>query len=466
MAKTVFMTKKVQFWEITFWFSALFLLLVLGRPVLGLEAQEQEIVTPQAVTPKAVTQEIVTPQTVTQEAVTPQTSASATMTLAQLEQMALANHPSLRAYEQKICALNGRWQQAGLGPNPEIAYSGEEMSSASPGGRQGIELSQEILGGSQLYHAQNVVAQQSETVRQELEMAKLRVLTDVRVAAYEYLAVQNKLLHLREIYRNDTQMAEKIEISFKNQNASRLDLVNSRILARKSEQQYLTVQNELKAAWGRLACLVGNPEMEPCLVNAKLDQISEQKTWEYYSRLLLESSPELARAQAQVAEARRKIDLENAKSSTNVTVSAGMAFNSEADVMEGNVGLSVPLRIRDRNQGSIAAARSEAIQAQRECERVALSVQHRLADVYARYANACKDLELYRDALIPEAKEALTLAQTAYENRETGMLELLSAQRTFRETNIEYYDALCQYWTSLTILEGKLLSGGLENSSF
>ncbi|MBQ6107994.1 MAG: TolC family protein, partial [Thermoguttaceae bacterium] len=129
------------------------------------------------------------------------------MTLAELEQTALLNNPTIQGYEQKINALNGYWVQAGLGPNPEIGYVGEEMSGANPGGRQGFELSQEFLGGNQLHHAQQVVCQQIATAQQELEIAKTRVLTDVRVAAYEYLAIQNKLFHLREILKNDQQMA-------------------------------------------------------------------------------------------------------------------------------------------------------------------------------------------------------------------------------------------------------------------
>jgi len=133
--------------------------------------------------------------------------------------------------------------------------------------------------------------------------------------------------------------------------------------------------------------------------------------------------------------------------------------------MVGTVSLSVPLRIRDRNQGNISAARSEAIQAQKELERVALGIRHRLAEVYAEYAKADENLELYRTSLLPEAEEMLKLAAVAYENQESSMLDLVHAQRVYRETSIEYYDALCEYWKSLTLLEGKLLSGGLEDSS-
>jgi len=406
-----------------------------------------------------------TPAAVASDALVADIQGGRTLSLAALDEMALANHPTIQAYEQKISALNGRWQQAGLGPNPEIGYKWEEFNEDAPGGNQVLEFSQEILGGSQLYHAQAYVSQQIETVRQELEIAKLRVLTDVRVAVYEYLAIQNKLVHLREISENDAKLAERIQVSFDNQNASRLDLVNVRIQARKSEQAYLDVQTELDAAWKRLAVLTGIPDMGPCVVEAALEEIPKKKTWEHYVQMLQHTSPEIARAQAKVLEAEKKIAHECSLDSTNVRVGGELAYSTGEEMMVGTVSLSVPLRIRDRNQGNISAARSEAIQAQNELERVSLGIRHRLADVYAGYTNADRNLELYRTSLLPEAEEMLKLATVAYENQESSMLDLVHAQRVYRETSIEYYDALCEYWKSLTLLEGKLLSGGLDDAS-
>ena len=420
--------KDSPFKKIAVLFTAIFLSCVSGKPLLGQESVKS-------------------------------------VTLEELEQTALLNNPAIQAYEQKINALKGYWTQAGLGPNPEIGYVGEEMSSASPGGRQGFELSQEILGGNQLYHAQQVVCQQMATAQQELEISKTRVLTDVRVAAYEYLAIQNKLFHLREILKNDQQMSASLETSYKNGNASRLDYVNSRIAARKSEQQLCAAQNELDAAWDRLVCLIGQPQLEPQILRADLNQTAEQKSWESYAQNLILSSPEVIRAEGKVAEAQKKVNYENSKNSQNFTVSGAVMYNTEEHVIEGSVGVSMPLRIRDRNQGNISAACSEVIQAQKDLERVKLNIQHRLAGVYREYATACEDLAMYRESLLPEAAEALELARKAYENQETSMLDLITAQKTYRETNIEYYDALCKYWTSLTLLEGKLLDGSLEDSS-
>lgn len=405
-------------------------------------------------------------QTVLQTAVQTQNTAdSGSVSLGELEQTALVNHPTIQAYEQKICSLNGYWQQAGLAPNPEIGYNAEEMSSATPGGRQGVTVSQEIVRGGQRYFAQEVVVQQIQAAKQELEMAKLRVLTDVRSAAYEYLSVQNKLLHLREISANDAKIAQRIAESSEKGYGSKLDVINARISARKSQQQYAKARTELDAAWKRLACLLGTPDMKPRLVKASLEELPTAKSQDAYAQMLLASSPELARAQALICQAQKKMEYENSRNTSNVTVSGGMTYNTEEDVIEGNVGISMPLRVRDRNQGNIAAARSEVIQAQREYDRVALAVQHRLAEVYARYTEARENIELYQTSLLPDAQNALKLAQDSYEKQGLSLLELVTAQRTYRETYIEYYDVLCDYWTAYTILEGNLLSGALEDSS-
>ena len=67
----------------------------------------------------------------------PQTQATprqAGLTLADLEQMALSNNPTLAQAAAEIRAASARKLQAGLYPNPTVGYQGEQIR----GGIQGV----------------------------------------------------------------------------------------------------------------------------------------------------------------------------------------------------------------------------------------------------------------------------------------------------------------------------------------
>ncbi|MFM8250132.1 MAG: hypothetical protein ACKOBW_00900, partial [Planctomycetota bacterium] len=59
-------------------------------------------------------------------------------TLSQFEQLALGNHPSLSEYQGKVEAARGRWQQAGLLPNPPVGYSGQQLGSRGFAEQHGV----------------------------------------------------------------------------------------------------------------------------------------------------------------------------------------------------------------------------------------------------------------------------------------------------------------------------------------
>jgi cobalt-zinc-cadmium efflux system outer membrane protein len=99
--------------------------------------------------------------------------------------------------------------------------------------------------------------------------------------------------------------------------------------------------------------------------------------------------------------------------------------------------------------------------AQREVERVQLALRQRLATVFEQYANAGFQVEKYQRNILPSAEESLKLTTSAYRQGEFGYLSLLTAQRTYFRTNLTYLDALRELRSTVTTIEGNLLSDSL-----
>ena len=85
-----------------------------------------------------------------------------------------------------------------------------------------------------------------------------------------------------------------------------------------------------------------------------------------------------------------------------------------------------------------------------------------MAAAFEQYANARRQVEIYTDSVLPNARESLRLANLGYQAGEFGYVTLLTAQRTYFGVNLEYLNSLTELWARSVELEGMLLSGGLE----
>src|SRR5258705_1871277 len=74
-----------------------------------------------------------------------------TITLEELQQMALQNNPTFKQSAANIQAAEGRRRQSGSYPNPTVGYQGEQIRGGSfHGGEQGFFLQQDMVLGGKL----------------------------------------------------------------------------------------------------------------------------------------------------------------------------------------------------------------------------------------------------------------------------------------------------------------------------
>jgi outer membrane protein TolC len=99
------------------------------------------------------------------------------------------------------------------------------------------------------------------------------------------------------------------------------------------------------------------------------------------------------------------------------------------------VGLRLPLW--NANRGEIARAEAAATLAEAEAQRTRLHLEGVLERTAQELDVASAQVEILLGRLLPAAERSLELARYAYREGETSLLDLLDAQRTFRETQRE-----------------------------
>ncbi len=152
----------------------------------------------------------------------PPAVAPAGMTIDQLESMASANNPTLVQASARVRSFRGAMWQAGLYPNPRIAYRGDEMGDSNTAGFQGTNLAQEIVTRHKLGLAQDVISQQVNQAVQDYAAQEFRVQNDVKIRFYEVLLAQRAVEINQEMERISRVTAEAADDLFRaNQVAQR-----------------------------------------------------------------------------------------------------------------------------------------------------------------------------------------------------------------------------------------------------
>jgi cobalt-zinc-cadmium efflux system outer membrane protein len=387
------------------------------------------------------------------------------LTLAVLEQMALQNNPTLSQSRAAVQAARGVWQQVGLYPNPVAGYAAEDMGDNGTAGKQGGFVGQEFVTGGKLRLNRQVACREIMRLEQELAAQQFRVLTDVRTGFYDVLVAQRTIELADRLVKIAEQGVQAAEALLKAKEASRVDLLQARVEGNIARILLENARNRHQGAWRRLAAVLGMPDMAAERLAGDVEAIGLPLRWEDALARVLSESPELAAAAAEVQAARWATQRARVEWVPNVGVQATVAHdNASGDDIAG-VQVALPLPLFDRNQGNIVAADSQLVAAQRNVERVRLSLQSRLAEVFRQYADAGQQVEKYRATILPDAKETLDLVASGYRQGEFSYLNLLTAQRTYFQSNLAYLESLLQLKSAQARIEGLLLNESLNGSS-
>ena len=276
-----------------------------------------------------------------------------------------------------------------------IGYKGEDMGEEGAAGKQGLFMGQRIVTGGKLGLNRAVVSHEIQQAQQELEIQRLRVVNAVRGRAYEAIMAQRTVVlneQLSAIGQQGVKAAEQLRQA---REVSQVDVLQAQVEASSAKLALNNAHNNYKAAWQRLAVVMGVPEMMPKPLADDLGEAVPQLSWDNTVARLLSESPELARAHSGVERAKCALARAQAGRKPDIDVEATVQYNNATDETMATIGVGVPLQVFDRNQGNISKAHAELTAAHREVRRVELVLQDRLVEVFKQYANTRQQVEQY-----------------------------------------------------------------------
>jgi cobalt-zinc-cadmium efflux system outer membrane protein len=288
-------------------------------------------------------------------------------------------------------------------------------------------------------------------VRRQVIAQVKKAFTDVLVAQATLGLAQENLKALDEVERLQRFRAERGDIS-------ELELLRIQVQRFAFERDASDARQAIAAAKIALRQVAG-----PAVVADDVEVVGDLEfralapVREELYRRALEQRPDLRAAEAARARARADNDLARANAWWDVTPQ--VQYQRIGDDNTFGLGLSIPIRIFDRNQGEIARTRAEIARADalREVARAQV-----LADIDIALSALTIQRErvtLLRGTYLPKAQQARDTVEFAYRRGGVSLLDIHDAQRTYRETALEHLRALGNYWAAVYQLDAAVATG-------
>ena len=375
---------------------------------------------------------------------------------------ALANHPAFAASTARIQATQYEALQAGLAPNPKLGLYINELGNNNDPGLWGAYIQRKLIRGNKQAIAREVKNREVNIREIKNEALTLGISTEVKRAFYQVLIAQEKLKVATQLYNTQQQAVRQSRQLFDSGETPKTDLLQTELQAQLARVLVGEAKVIYKNSWRKLAASTGSPTLMQRPIIGSFEPIAQPLSFDFWQQKTLESSPELLAAEAEVERVRTTIDREIAQSIPDYQTQISLGRDSNSNHFFTGVQLQVPLQIYDRNQGNIAAAKSNLVAAQNRVGQIKLQLTKQLAIEFQQYELSLVKINLYQSDLLPNAEKTLDLIKLGYPE-EVSFLKLVTAQQTLIDLTIDYLNSIEELWKTRLKIEGLLQDDSLNS---
>ena len=277
-------------------------------------------------------------------------------------------------------------------------------------------------------------------------------LTELKRAFYDVLLARAARDHALETRRTFDTLVDFNRVRLEEGAIAAGELLKVQLERAKHDTAVAQAELALRQAGIKLLDLLGEPDFSTAgTVEGALDMTAAVPGVEALKAGALRERPSLQAAQHTVALATRRVGLERARATVDVSPFVGFRRAGENNTVL--FGISIPLPIHDRNQGAIARAIAEEKTAVAE---LALHRNRVLAEVessWHAWQTATNQAAAFERELLRQAEDSHAIALQAYQEGALGLVEYLEAQRTLATLRHEYARSLFDALAAFSALE-------------
>ncbi|MBI5585276.1 MAG: TolC family protein [Deltaproteobacteria bacterium] len=380
----------------------------------------------------------------------PPAMAVTALSIEDAEKLFLENNLEIKTKKLNIQKAEADIVEARTLPNPALKYYTESLRNGETDQETIYALSQTVDLSGRRGRKIEAASANKEAGGFFLEQEIAGLLAHMKQLYCRVLLLKANEQALTDMARMFSEVEGKTEARVKAGDAAPADLLKLTAEKGKTVRGLAAVRTNLKAERRRLGLLLNNPDGETdvsgqLLFNPVALDREELLDFSLKNRSDLKGQERAVAASGSSLAAARKMWI------PPIDLEAG--YKKRTGGFEGWVaGISIPLPLFDRNQAGVSRAQAELEQSKVSLEALQKSVRQEvplLVEQITSQQARIEDLNRQRET----ARELTKIAGLAYEEGETGLLELLEAVRTEKEFVLEYNQALYEHWSSILELE-------------
>lgn len=387
---------------------------------------------------------------------------SSEYTLNQVVQLALQHNPVMNGAEAVLEQSQGQRVIAGAYLNPTIIGSAGRGSIRDP--RTGVSVTERTITVEQPLEWLGKRAARQRAADAGLagalagmEETKVMVMAEVKATFFQLLFAQQEAQLTRENLKTVEDLVKLVSARVSTREAPKFELVKATVELQKSKKDLARADNALLVARAKLNTVTGKTLGEGFVIQGEFEMVRSGLDLGLLTEQALDRHPALRRQQHVVEQAEFTIEQERASRTPNVAVIG--QYHREAGDESITGGLSVPLPIWYRRQGEIGAAMGMHRWAQAERARMQQELEQTITQHFQEVRTAQAQMQVFEQGLLFQAKEALDIAQFSFRHGVASLLEVIDAQRVYRQTLLEYTQSRVDHSIALARLERAV--GGL-----
>ena len=278
------------------------------------------------------------------------------------------------------------------------------------------------------------------------------------LASYSRLA--NGYAQLEVNRRNEELLNQFIKISetrYETSAATQSDVLIAQTDLAKLLETRADIQRQISEEQSTLNVLMNRPAQSPLGQPSTLVFTPREFSLERLEAIVLVCRPEIQRAQSLAEAEKYRLDLANRQWVPDPTLNFKAQRYNEASqaVSEFDVGVSIPLPWFNRQKyaAGIVESQKSLESAQRAFDAAREEALGMVRDQFQKIQTAASQYGLYRDQILPLARQTIDASRAAYEAGTGGFLELITALRTLEDAESMALNRLAQYEVAVAELE-------------
>ncbi len=384
------------------------------------------------------------------------------LTLDSLMNLAREHNPTLVQAWSHVEAERAKALQAGLYPNPVIGYSASQIGVKGTSGEfQGGFLRQEIITAGKLELSRQKYLARATAAEYQSLMQEYRVMNGIVIQYYRLLGFQERVDIQQELLKSWQDHLLTMQEMFNVGQANEADIHQAKVQLERQQLNVQRAENELALERERLITIVGAPFPSTPVSGDLIENETPLKFEEALERLLQES-PELGLARANVKSDQITVEREKVEPIPNINVQLASGRNNVENETVVGVQAFIEIPVFDRNQGTLKQAYADLTRQEAEVKLTELRLRRSLAEQFQQYLTALQNVNSYQEVILPESEQRYKTNLQSYQADRETWPAVLESQRDFFNNRMEYVDQLIAWRTSKVAIEGLLLTDGLQ----